>query len=121
MLVMARCEVCVGATTASGYVVDSFVPFVALPSSRALGRFVRLLNPLNGRRCLAVVLDVGPWNTRDNDYVFCGGRPQAETGIDLYARKTDFTGIDLGPAVCSALDIVGDSSVDWRFITDDDV
>src|SRR5690349_5045230 len=101
--VKATREGLVGDPTASGYVIDLAVPFVALPAVRALRRFVRLRNPANGRQALAVVLDVGPWNTRDDAYVFGKARPQAESGVDLAGRTTNGAGIDLGEVVWHAL------------------
>lgn len=121
MLVKATREGLIGGTTASGYVVDRDVPFVALPSRKALGRFVRLSNPRNGRTCLAVVLDVGPWNVADDNYVFSGERPQAESGVDLGGRRTNESGIDLGEAVWKSLGMKGNTKVDWYFVTGDDV
>ena len=80
MRVKATREGLVGQTTASGYVIDTIVPFVALPSTRAVHRLVRLNNPATQKTTYAVVLDVGPWNEHDDAYVFGGSRPQAETG-----------------------------------------
>jgi len=76
--VKATREGLVGQRTASGYVIDTVVPFVALPCADALQHFVRIRNPRNGNTCLAIVLDVGPWNTDDASYVFGGQRPQVE-------------------------------------------
>jgi hypothetical protein len=70
MKVKATREGLVGDKTESGYVIDRVVPFVALPSYRAVGKFVKITNPTNGVSAYAVVLDVGPWNTRDDAYVF---------------------------------------------------
>lgn len=68
--VKATREGLVGGHTASGYVIDAIVPFVALPSTQALHRFVRVTNPVTGQSALAIVLDVGPWNEHDAAYVF---------------------------------------------------
>ena len=105
-----------GGLTASGYRIDHFVPFVALPLHAALGRFVRLVNPANGRMVLAVVLDVGPWNTTDAAYVLGGARPQAESGTDLLGRPTNGAGIDLGEKVWTALGMTDNSSIAWEFL-----
>ncbi len=117
MRVKATREGLLGGTTASGYAVDIHVPFVALPSMRALNKFVRLYNPLNGNSCIAIVLDVGPWNTRDDSYVFENARPQAESGIDGRERKTNGAGIDLGEKVWELLDMKGNSEIEWSFIS----
>ena len=116
MLVKATREGLVGQRTASGYVIDDVVAFVALPSVRALKRFVRIANPANGKTCYAQVLDVGPWNEQDDAYVFNGARPQAETGTDIFGRATNGAGIDLGGAVWKVLGMVDNSQVDWEFI-----
>ena len=117
MTVKSTREGLTGAVTASGYRIDAFVPFVALPSERALGQFVRVTNPANGKTCLAVVLDVGPWNTHDDAYVFQGQRPQAETGVDIWGRPTNHAGIDLGERVWKALEMEDNTDVEWVLIT----
>src|SRR4051794_6452412 len=93
--VKATREGLVGGRTASGYMVDTVVPFVALPSTTALFKAVRVTNPANGRKCIAIVLDVGPWNEHDDEYVFGEKRPGAESSIDELGRKTNGAGIDL--------------------------
>lgn len=116
MLVKATREGLIGGKTASGYIVDKVVPFVALPSVDALGRFIRVTNPLNGLSVIAIVLDVGPWNTADNGYVFGGLRPQAETGISISGKGTNNAGIDLGEKVWKSLKMGDNTEVDWEFI-----
>ena len=115
--VKATREGLIGSTTSSGYVIDAHVPFVALPSTNALGHFVRISNPLNDRECMAVVLDVGPWNEHDDAYVFGGSRPQAETGIDTSGRPTNKAGIDLGEKVWVLLGMRDNSEVSWEFVS----
>lgn len=114
--VKATREGLVGKLTATGYRIDRVVPFVALPSYAALFRFVRVTNPANGKRACAVVLDVGPWNEHDQDYVFGGQRPLAERGRDTRGRETNGAGIDLGQHVWIALDMQDNTDVDWEFI-----
>jgi len=114
--VKATREGLVGHRTASGYVIDTVVPFVALPSTAALQMFVRVRNPANGREALAVVLDVGPWNEHDDRYVFAGARPQAETGPDERGRVTNGAGIDLGERVWRALLMTDNGVVEWEFV-----
>ena|ERR1700758_5726603 len=116
MLVKATREGLVGNRTASGYVIDTHVPFVALPCGKALYRAVRITNPSNLRTCTALVLDVGPWNTADESYVLHGGRPQAESGTDTYGRATNGAGIDLSEKVWNALALADNGLVDWKFI-----
>lgn len=128
--VKATREGLIGGITASGYKVDEVVPFVALPSTGALGRFVHIRNPKTGKTTYAIVLDVGPWNggkirkgikrtpvnTDDDRYVFHGDRPQAETGIDLRGRKTNKAGIDLGERVWRDLGMTDNTEVEWEFL-----
>jgi len=115
--VKATREGLIGAKTSSGYIIDKVVPFVALPSTKALGKFVRIHNPLNGKRCLAIVLDVGPWNERDDNYVMNGDRPAAETlGYDTRGRKTNKAGIDLGEKVWELLGMKDNTEVEWEFV-----
>lgn len=114
--VKATREGLLGGVTASGYVIDVHVPFVALPSTKALGRFIRVRNPANGKNTLAVVLDVGPWNEHDYDYVNGVSRPQAEVGIDEKGRVTNGAGIDLGERVWRLLDMKDNTDVEWEFV-----
>jgi hypothetical protein len=114
--VKATREGLIGQRTASGYVIDDVVPFVALPSSLALGRLVSLTNALTGSSCYAFVLDVGPWNTQDNSYVLNGARPQAESGTDMTGRATNGAGIDLGEKVWYLLGMRDNSDVSWEFV-----
>ncbi len=116
MRVLATREGLEGHTTASGYVVDSVVPFVSLPSTAALGRFVRLTNPANGHTCLAIVLDTGPWNEHDDAYVLHGARPLAESGISKSGLGTNKAGIDLGGKVWATLGLEDNAQVEWEFI-----
>ena len=115
MKVKATREGLVGGKTASGYLIDAFVPFVALPSSAALRQWVTVSNPRNGRSMRALVLDVGPWNEQDNAYVFGGARPQAESGTDTRGRKTNGAGIDLGEVVWHGLGMLDNDDVEWSF------
>lgn len=115
--VFATREGLVGKKTALGWAIDSHVPFVALPSYKALDWHVRLRNPANGLVTIAWVADVGPWNTHDDEYVLNGARPQAETGTDLFGRKTNHAGIDLGERVRLKLAITVDNlDIEWERI-----
>ena len=116
MQVKATREGLVGDKTSSGYIIDRVVPFVALPSTKALGRFVKLTNPANAKTCYAIVLDVGPWNIHDDAYVFDGARPASESGVSFSGKGTNSSGIDLGEAVWTALDMQDNSQVDWEFL-----
>jgi hypothetical protein len=116
MVVKATREGLVGDKTASGYVIDTVVPFVALPSTNALGRLVKLTNLANSKACYAFVLDVGPWNTADDAYVFGGQRPAAESGMSVSGRGTNGAGIDLGEKVWSLLGMADNSNVEWDFV-----
>ena len=122
MLVKATREGLIGAKTASGFVIDPVVNFVALPSRAALGRHIRITNPRTGASTLAQVLDVGPWNIDDDAYVLHGFRPLAERGIKItaggasVAGPTNGAGIDLGQAVWRALGMTGNTDVEWEFV-----
>ena len=116
MLVKATREGLIGGTTASGYIVDTVVSFVALPSTKALGRFVRVINPRTVKATLAQVLDVGPWNEHDDAYVFGTARPSAESGQDTRGRTTNKAGIDLGERVWRDLAMSGNEGVLWEFV-----
>jgi hypothetical protein len=118
--VKATREGLIGQTTASGYVVDDVVPFVALPSKKALHKFLHVYrHSPNGSllgSCTAIVLDIGPWNDDDDGYVFEGDRPQAESGTDTRGRTTNGAGIDLGEYVWKQLGMTDNGLVSWEFI-----
>lgn len=116
MTVKATREGLIGGRTSTGYVVEASIPFVALPSTRALHRVVRVTNPLTSKSIIAIVLDVGPWNVHDDTYVFSGERPQAETGVDSFGRPTNKAGIDLGEKVWNELGMVDNTEVEWVFV-----
>lgn len=115
--VKATREGLIGGKTYSGYIIDTHVPFVALPSKSAVQKFVRVRNPRNSKVALAIVLDVGPWNTDDNQYVFNGARPQAESGVDTSGRHTNRAGIDLSERLWHDLGMQDNTEVEWEFIT----
>jgi hypothetical protein len=117
MRVKATREGLIGQKTASGYVIDAAVPFVALPCLRALGRMVKVTNPVKGASSYAFVLDVGPWNEEDDAYVLNGARPAAESGIDSRGRTTNGAGIDLGEKVWRLLGMTDNADVEWEFVT----
>ncbi len=121
--VKATREGILGGKTASGWIINNSVPFVALPSHAALRQWVRVWNtavadPATGSavEVKALVLDVGPWNENDDAYVFGGSRPQAETGTDTTGRKTNNAGIDLGEVVWKALQMKDNTVVSWEFV-----
>jgi|SRR6266853_4135775 len=116
MKVKATREGLVGKKTAIGWKVNVNVPFVALPSEAALRQWVIVTNPANGRSIKALVLDVGPWNVEDDEYVFGTSRPQAESGKDKLGRTTNKAGIDLGEFVWFSLGMTDNGEVDWRFV-----
>ncbi len=115
--VKATREGLMGGRTASGYSVDLYVPFVALPAIRAVGKFVRVTNLENGQSAIAWVGDVGPWNEQDDLYVFGTAQPQAESGRDSRGRKTNGAGIDLGEFVWKALGMIDNGPVEWEFLS----
>jgi hypothetical protein len=115
MKVFATREGLLDGRTASGYKVDAFVPFVALPAQAALHLWIKV--SYKDKFINALVLDVGPWNISDNAYVFDNQRPQAESGKDAYGRKTNNAGIDLGEKVWKYLGMTDNDEVDWEFIT----
>lgn len=104
--------------TSNVYVMHCVVPFVALPAARALGKFVLVRNCDTGIRAYAIVLDVGPWNCDDELYVFCGGRPQAESGKDKQGRETNGAGIVLSEGLWAAIGMVQNGDVEWQFLRD---
>lgn len=74
---------------------------------------VQVINPSNNKSVVLAVVDTGPWNTNDKDYVFGQARPQAETGIDTRGRTTNRAGLDISPKAMSTLS--GGDKFNWRF------
>lgn len=119
-----------GETTASGYIVEKNVPFVALPSKAALHLWVRVTNPLNGKSIRALVKDIGPHYTNDHAYVFQDAtipgfhgdgdttvvsvtqiRPKAERN-----KTSNHAGIDLGELVWNELGYKDNGPCEWEFV-----
>src|SRR6266850_4900823 len=111
--VLSTREGLIGEKTASGYIIDEHVPFVALPSKKGLYRAVKVRR--GTKQIIALVLDVGPWNIHDDAYVLYNSRPQAESGTDMFGRKTNKAGIDLSEKVWKYLDMTDNGDVEWEF------
>jgi hypothetical protein len=110
--VFATREGLVGGTTATGHVIQENDVFVALPSRKALNKNVEL--EYKGNTLIVPVKDVGPWNTKD-PYWLTNSRPQAESGTDLYGRKTNGAGIDLSNETFRQLGLKNNDNINWRF------
>ena len=115
--VKATREGLIGQKTATGWTISKHVPYVALPSHAALHQWIVVQNASNGKFIAAIVLDVGPWNEDDDEYVFGTARPLAETGTDTRGRATNHAGIDLGEFVWDYLEMVDNGEVSWGFLT----
>ena len=74
----------IGETTASGHIIEEKDIFVALPSRKALLKWIEV--SCNGKTAKCQVLDVGPWSTKDN-YWDSGTRPLSESGKQLPERN----------------------------------
>jgi hypothetical protein len=70
---------------------------------------------------IADIVDLGPWNLDDENYVLGTSRPMVET---QYAEgtpaengqvPTNDAAIDLTPPIASAVGISGKGKVSWRF------
>ena len=114
--VFATREGLIGQKTASGYIVEEHMPFVALPSRKALWKWIFVHNPLNEKWCCAQVLDIGPWAIDDDEYVFGNARPRSELGISYSNKGTNKAGIDLSEKVWNLLHMKDNGSVSWCFI-----
>jgi hypothetical protein len=123
--VKAMREKLVGKPTSTGYRIDKRMPFVALPARDALYRFIHLHALETDRRCIAIVLDIGPWNFDDDDYVFGDASPLStkrikNDGTNEIEGDTNGAGIALGEAVWYTLRLPlnnGNTEVEWEFIT----
>jgi hypothetical protein len=115
-LVKATREGLVGDLTSTGYKIDKYVPFVALPDAHALYLAVIVTNPINNKSICAIVMDVGPWNIHDTNYVFGSARPQAESGLSVSGHGTNKAGIDLSEHIWNYLEMKDNTNVYWRFV-----
>lgn len=105
-----------GMKSAYGGNIDDNSPGVALPFHFTGPRpRVRVTGKKNGVSIDCDIVDVGPWNTKD-PYWQTGTRPEAESGVDKFGRKTNSAGIDLTLAAAKATGIDGKGLVDWQFI-----
>ena len=111
--VFATNEGNIGKPTSSGWRVDPYVTAIALPCVDALHWHVRLFNPRNGRVTIAEVLDVGPWNEHDRNYVLFGARPLAELGFGDYRKPSNPAGIDLTARTWAVLGMVDNGPIEW--------
>lgn len=138
--VFATREGLVGLTTANGHMITQSDHFVALPSKRALNANDSsrefMVELVNGSRSVRVpVLDVGPWNTRDDWWhdtlreTFSDlprGTPEAlaafrdgyNGGLDGSDRKVlNGAGIDLGDGVFwNDLGMVNNGNIEVRLL-----
>lgn len=112
-------------SSAYGGNVDGSSPQVALPARMpADKRSVRVFH--GGKSVVCKVNDIGPWNTNDPYWERPNGRPAAESehtsGKPAQNGRvpSNIAGIDMTPAVFTALGIPGASgtrttTVDWEF------
>lgn len=72
--------------------------------------------------CEAPVVDVGPWNTDDPEYVLHGARPLAERQYEKQTKAqngmipSNNAGIDLTPETARMVGLEGKGKVRWRFV-----
>lgn len=118
--VTASREGLVGHTTASGLKIKPTSKFVALPHSKALGRWVIVW--YKDKAFVTTVEDVGPHSISD-DYWYHNRRPLAEQGKRLpkeWGKARNPAGIDLSDGLWDWLGIPrGKGLVDikWKFIS----
>ncbi len=128
--VYATREGLVGGRTSSGHTITPNDHFVALPSTKALNKSVKIT--YKGKSAVAPVLDIGPWNNDDNYWdptdarVYKGiprGKSQAqaayENGNNGGKSGTGLTvtapgGIDIGDGTYADL---GLGNADWVDVT----
>jgi hypothetical protein len=86
----------------------------ALPSREFLGRKVLVHYPKTGKTVVVPVIDVGPWNTKD-EWILKGRRPAAEQGMDQRGRNTNLAGLDLSYPVWVELGVEYERAYSGRF------
>lgn len=130
--VYATREGLVGGRTSSGHIITPNDHFVALPSTKALNKSVKIT--YKGRSATAPVLDIGPWNN-DDDYwnpsdvrTYKGiprGVPQAKAAYDsgnnggksgMGLHVTAPNGIDIGDGTYADLGLGNSDYVDVTFL-----
>jgi N-acetylmuramoyl-L-alanine amidase len=88
---------------------------------------VKVFNRTTGLSAVGEILDVGPWNIDDDDYVLGDMRPSAETHYEMGEKlptgpnagkvPTNAAGLDLSPALARAVGISGKGRCDWMFVS----
>jgi N-acetylmuramoyl-L-alanine amidase len=87
---------------------------------------VKVINRATGLSATGDILDVGPWNIDDDDYVLGDERPSAEThyntgeqlptGPNAGRVPTNAAGLDLSPALARKVGLSGKGRCDWEFV-----
>ena len=114
--VFATREGLVGKKTATGHLIIPNDLFVALPAVRALRRWVNVY--YKESMAIVPVLDVGPWNVRDNYWDRQCPIPWAEIGKRdswLGGPPKNKAGIDLADGVFYGLGLKDNDWVEWEF------
>jgi hypothetical protein len=121
--VIASREGSLGKITSVGLKIRGSSIFCALPSRRALWRIC--LIKYKDKKILAPVLDVGPWNTDDDNYVFGDSRPLVERGVGTYRKPINQAAIDLSDGVILKFGVEpgkwGLREVEWKFVEPEDI
>jgi N-acetylmuramoyl-L-alanine amidase len=115
-----------------GPYLDDSELYVALPWRWTGDRpKVRVFNRETGLNAIGDIMDVGPWNTDDEEYVHGDERPSAETHYAMHEAlptgpnagkvPTNGAGLDLSPALARAVGISGKGRCDWAFVDADAV
>lgn len=104
-----------GAKGSYGKWIDDDIVGVALPFKFLGDRPLVRLSYRNRIISNIKVVDVGPWNKGDAEYVLGDARPRVERDqIDDFGRTpVNKAGIDLSPALARALNVDGSGVLDW--------
>ena len=101
--------------------IDGDEPGIALPYKWRDTKPPRVVVEGPDGDCECPVVDVGPWNTDDPDYVLHGERPLAESQYEDRTKAqngmvpSNDAGIDLTPETARMVGIEGKGKVRWKF------
>jgi len=100
--------------------------FAALPYSEIAGQCngdiekcprIEVLNPENNKSLVLAVVDTGPCNTSDREYVLNGAEPMVRRGegVGGCAAQRNKAELDISPTAMSQLEATDFDRLNWRF------
>ncbi|OQB06138.1 MAG: hypothetical protein BWY19_00438 [bacterium ADurb.Bin212] len=80
---------------------------------------IKVTNPNNGKSVILAVVDSGPCNIKDADYVCGPNRPSVESGVNLGGcedQGSNAAGLDISPTAMKFLGANSSERYNWQFV-----